>query len=89
MDVSECFVKIGGGKATDFNEFDNHFLGYLQDGVVRNRSGNWGLGRIRGFFRHNKNKAPAAKEGQFLAKSAGADLIEKNRSGPPRKDFKN
>ena len=35
----------------------------------------------------SKNKASAAKEGQFLSKSAEADLVEKNRSGPPRKDF--
>ncbi len=32
-------------------------------------------------------KTPAVKEGQFLSKSAEADLVEKNRSGPPRKDF--
>ncbi len=34
-------------------------------------------------------KTPAVKEGQFLSKSAEADLVEKNRSGPPRKDFIN
>jgi hypothetical protein len=39
------------------------------------------------FFGIIKTKAPAAKEGQFLSKSAEADLVEKNRSGPPRKDF--
>jgi hypothetical protein len=47
--------------------------------------GSWG--ESADFFGIIKTKAPAAKEGQFLSKSAGADLIEKNRSGPPRKDF--
>jgi hypothetical protein len=39
------------------------------------------------FFAILNTKAPAAKEGQFLSKSAEADLVEKNRLGPPRKDF--